>query len=292
MTTEPIRLKDSLDSDELARALIGAGKPTAVLPPATRQRIERRVTLLAAAPAAALGVGLWAKVVAAAFGAGFASALTLVSASHAFRQESENGPSSKTLRERAPSHTATITPAPSASAAASAAATDVAPPRSEPPKPAATPSRFASQIRPAPEPESAPMPAGADFGEATNTSLGALPSAEPESHVSLSDLGAGGAPAAPVASASAPAGMSAELQLLHGARLLVSSDPDQALVLLNRHARLFPAAALALEREVLVIEALQHSGRAKEAADRARALLATSPSALYAARLERVLQGH
>jgi hypothetical protein len=84
--------------------------------------------------------------------------------------------------------------------------------------------------------------------------------------------------------------MTAEVQLLSRARLLVSSDPNRALDLLNRHARLFPGAALAMEREVLVIEALQHSGRAKEAADRARQLLAASPSALYAARLERMLE--
>jgi hypothetical protein len=70
---------------------------------------------------------------------------------------------------------------------------------------------------------------------------------------------------------------------------MVSTDPNAALDLLNRHARAFQNGRLAMEREVLVIEALARSGRVKDAQARARELLAASPGALYTARLMRVL---
>ncbi len=96
-------------------------------------------------------------------------------------------------------------------------------------------------------------------------------------------------PAAPAPTVAADDRLSAEVLLLSQARALVNDDPDGALALLNRHARQFPGGALAMEREVLVIEALARSGRTSDARARARELLAASPGAIYAARLQRIV---
>src|SRR5262249_22315370 len=78
------RFKDA-DIDTFTRELLRAARPTRPMPPTNRARGAHRVARLAAAPLVGLGVSLWSKGVAAAFGLGFASAMTLVVVSPAVR---------------------------------------------------------------------------------------------------------------------------------------------------------------------------------------------------------------
>jgi hypothetical protein len=287
MTLEPTRWKDSSDADELMRELLRAGRPSASLPPTARVRGERRIGKLAFAPVV-VGIGLWSKIVAAAFGAGFAGALALMSVSPSLRQKLE-GPAVTSPRDP----TCVPGPAPKATAAPSAAPASppAESPRTEAPsakgdeEPALTP-----QSRGVPEKVAGGRPPAPDRPPETEpeATTGAPP---PEGTLHLEGLET----PAPESTARMPPeppaepGLSAEVGLLAKARAMVATDPNGALDLLNRHARSFQNGALAMEREVLVIEALARSGRAKEAQARARELLTASPGALYTARLTRVL---
>ena len=97
MTFEPERWKDSADVDPLTRDLLRAGRKTPAFSATARMRGERRLAKVAAAPVVAIGVGLWSKVVAAAFGAGFASALAVISVSPALRKKLGGEPVSSRL---------------------------------------------------------------------------------------------------------------------------------------------------------------------------------------------------
>jgi hypothetical protein len=81
-----------------------------------------------------------------------------------------------------------------------------------------------------------------------------------------------------------------ELSLLDQARRKSTSAPAEALALASEHARLFPRSAFGTEREVIVIESLQRSGRTGEAQSRARRFLEASPRSAYRERLERLLR--
>jgi hypothetical protein len=97
---------------------------------------------------------------------------------------------------------------------------------------------------------------------------------------------------APVAeaapSSSEDAGLSRELALLESARSELERRPGSALSLLARHEIEFPNGALAVEREFLVVSALERLGRRREAEARADALRARSPGSLYERRLEQL----
>jgi hypothetical protein len=84
-------------------------------------------------------------------------------------------------------------------------------------------------------------------------------------------------------------GISAEVGILLDARRKLETDPTQAIALLARHSGDFPAGELAMEREVLMIEALDRTGQRTEALRRAHELLARSPNAFYAARLKELI---
>ena len=89
-------------------------------------------------------------------------------------------------------------------------------------------------------------------------------------------------PASPVATP-APS----ELALLLQAREVSEQTPEQALRLLNEHAKRFPNGMLAPERELLVIEVLRRLGRDAEAATRLRRFETKYPRSLHLRRLER-----
>jgi hypothetical protein len=86
-----------------------------------------------------------------------------------------------------------------------------------------------------------------------------------------------------------PPDLSAELALIWEARKLVSSDPVAAEIALEKHAQSFPEGAMSLERDVLLVEALERRGLHDQAVIRARALLARSTPSIYEARLRRVV---
>ncbi|MDI1451324.1 hypothetical protein [Polyangium sp. 6x1] len=101
------------------------------------------------------------------------------------------------------------------------------------------------------------------------------------------------APAAPAPAASADraARLAAELQALRIAReALASGDGPRALGALDDYAARFPRGHLALEAEVLRIEALSRAGDAS-AADRARRFLEAHPQSPYAERLRPLAGG-
>ncbi|MDC0744554.1 hypothetical protein [Polyangium mundeleinium] len=101
------------------------------------------------------------------------------------------------------------------------------------------------------------------------------------------------APAAPAPSASADraARLAAELQALRVAReALASGDGPRTLHALDDYATRFPRGHLALEAEVLRIEALSRAGDASAAA-RARRFLEAHPQSPYAERLRPLAGG-
>lgn len=96
--------------------------------------------------------------------------------------------------------------------------------------------------------------------------------------------------AAPVASRPSPsASLADETRSLDAARkALAAGEPSRALTLLDDHARRFPRGGLALEAEVLRIEALAQSGNRTAAASRARAFVARHPSSVFTPRVRRI----
>jgi RNA polymerase sigma-70 factor (ECF subfamily) len=119
---------------------------------------------------------------------------------------------------------------------------------------------------PAPAPPQTPAPSALATGAATAA------------------LAAGPAPAA-----SAPdrdGALAAEQRLLDQARLALSQgDPAAAGALLDRHARLFPRALLAEEREALAIEVLAASGRLDEARAAVGRFRSRYPNSLFTSAL-------
>ena len=78
--------------------------------------------------------------------------------------------------------------------------------------------------------------------------------------------------------------------MLLEARRQADTDPIAALATLERHARSFPGGSLAMERDVLIVEALARSGRRPEAVRRAWEILERAPNAFYTARLKHLIE--
>jgi hypothetical protein len=89
------------------------------------------------------------------------------------------------------------------------------------------------------------------------------------------------------AAALAPGGVLADqLAVLDAARgALADGSPQRALALLDTYARAYPSGQLALEAEVLRIDALAKSGRTALARSRAQAFLRQHPGSVLSARL-------
>lgn len=78
-----------------------------------------------------------------------------------------------------------------------------------------------------------------------------------------------------------------EASLLRRAQAALGERPGQALSLAREHARRFPDGALAQEREVIAISALERLGREREAAARAQAFERRWRGSVHQPRLER-----
>jgi hypothetical protein len=72
-----------------------------------------------------------------------------------------------------------------------------------------------------------------------------------------------------------------EPQLVERARKALATDPRRALTLAQEHRRRFPAGALSVERDVIVLEALARSGQTAEARRRALAFEARYPKSIH-----------
>jgi len=106
------------------------------------------------------------------------------------------------------------------------------------------------------------------------------------------------APAPTIAASAAPLASSPgtldqdpeeEMALLREASGLISSNPGRALALVDEAERRFARGALAQEREAIRVQALIAAGRRDEALQRARALLARTPTSAHRPRLEQLL---
>lgn len=80
-----------------------------------------------------------------------------------------------------------------------------------------------------------------------------------------------------------------ELDLMRDAKAALPVDPNQALTILNRHARLYPSGVLAQEREVLAIDALLRLGRKSEASARAARFSSNYPASAHWPHIQRSL---
>jgi hypothetical protein len=80
-----------------------------------------------------------------------------------------------------------------------------------------------------------------------------------------------------------------EPQLIERARKALASEPRRALSLTQEHQRRFPAGALAVERDVIALEALARSGQGAEAMRRARAFETKYPKSIHLPRVRALL---
>ena len=80
-----------------------------------------------------------------------------------------------------------------------------------------------------------------------------------------------------------------EPQLIERARKALASEPRRALALTQEHQRRFPSGALAVERDVIALEALARSGQTAEARRRALVFEAKYPSSIHLPRVRALL---
>jgi hypothetical protein len=96
------------------------------------------------------------------------------------------------------------------------------------------------------------------------------------------------APVEPPVERRASAGSQAvwdEPQLIERARKALAGEPRRALSLAQEHQRRFPAGALSLEREVIVIEALSRAGQSSEARRLALSFESKYPKSIHLPRI-------
>ncbi len=80
-----------------------------------------------------------------------------------------------------------------------------------------------------------------------------------------------------------------EVALLEQARSALGQSPATALALAETHATRFPGGKLAMERELVALDALRRLGRSGEARTRGEALLARARGGLYEARIRQLI---
>ena len=133
---------------------------------------------------------------------------------------------------------------------------------------------LAQPVQASPESPPAPLARGLD-GQAAPTVVAA---AEPQDREDR--------PAAPARAAAPAATLAHELSTLDAARGMLSrGDASGALARLDRYAHAYPHGRLALEAEVLRIDALDAAGRSDAARARAQAFLDHHPHSVLAARV-------
>lgn len=141
--------------------------------------------------------------------------------------------------------------------------------------------------------ESAPAPAHepALLSPVRSPEPSSSPSSGPAPALSSpANLDAGAStPRAPQSIQAPQAPRASELELMHDAKAALASDPNQALSLLNRLAKLYPSGVLAQEREVLAIDALLRLGRKSEANARATRFASRYPGSAHWPHIQRLL---
>jgi hypothetical protein len=99
--------------------------------------------------------------------------------------------------------------------------------------------------------------------------------------------------AAPAEERAAPVddSLAREVAMLERARALLDASPVEALAALDAHAAAFPTGRLAMERELLTVQALLRAGRLVDARARGEALLARARGSIYEERVKALLDG-
>jgi hypothetical protein len=261
----PRRLRDDRSASAEGRALLQGARASKPMPPAVRARSSARVDRMLVVPAAAAAL-FWIKGVAAAVvcAAGVVAAVRVAPAI--------------LVRIEGPAHTAHDSrsapkAAPEASGARSVAAV----------APTIAPG-IATRVAPhfaRPDAPSAPPPMGA---------APVTPPTAPSPGVPPSSDAARGRAAMPTPAAAPTDTLAREAAMLESARALLDRDPAAALGVLDRHAAMFPEASLAIERELLAVEALQRVGRTQEARSRGARLAGLAAGSIYEARVNALLQ--
>jgi hypothetical protein len=272
--TQPKRLRDDASAPGQLRELVGRGRWSRPFSDEQRARSAARLDRLVALPVAA-GVLFWIKgvAIAAGLGVGVAAAVyVLPSLQGVWRQDatlpvtvvpSALGPA----RPRSPSGNVVPVAAPAASPS----------PLPAPAASSALPERVESAIPPGPAaaapPRGVPLPMAASAGR-----IG-------------SEIAPEIASGAPVASAAAGDvhSLAREAAMLEGARAVLEQAPGDALSKVEEHALAFPEGHLALEREMLAVDALRRLGRTDDARARGQALLVRYHGSLYEARVRAML---
>jgi hypothetical protein len=80
-----------------------------------------------------------------------------------------------------------------------------------------------------------------------------------------------------------------EAAMLEEARATLDRHPSRALAMLDRHAAVFPAGQLGMERELLAVDALRRLGRSAQARARGEALLRQAAGSIYEARVRAMM---
>jgi hypothetical protein len=130
---------------------------------------------------------------------------------------------------------------------------------------------------------------------ATTTAITSPPTPAPAQVLPTPALLASGGVAAPVPSVAPVDSLTREAAMLEQARAAMARDPNAALVLLDAHRAEFPQGELAMERELVAVDALTRLGRTADARTRGEALLPAARGSIYEARLVallRALQRH
>jgi hypothetical protein len=115
----------------------------------------------------------------------------------------------------------------------------------------------------------------------------ATPTATPtfSSPRSTAPIAASPTTSAPSSSSSSSDTLSSELALLDLARERYEAHPEDTLAVLGEHAQRFPTGKLALERELLALDALKKLGRTSEEHARADKLLPSVRGTLFESRV-------
>lgn len=257
----PRRWKDSPDAPIGVRELLSSARPRASMDSVAFERGAKRVAKLGVAPAVA-AVSVWAKVAAAGFVG--VSALTGIAWVERFDRGHEDAPASPIVAPGPPPHAAPHRPPEPRLPDPSAPEESASPP----------PSARVPVLPSAPPPASPKAPAALNRPSQPSIDDVAWPSAPPPAE-------------APAHEAST---LADELVLLERARRSLSSDPRATLSALDEHGRRFPSGVMAVERELMTLDALRRVGRTEEARRNAAAWLSRDPTGLHAPRVRAILE--
>jgi len=246
----PVRWRDDDGAPNGVRELLRAAPRSRLMPRDVRARSAARIDRWLVVPAAA-GLLFWIKAVALAAGLAAVGAVAVV---RGFPVRSTAAIDTRPLPSQPSAAVAARLRHPAAAAVPAAPAIPVASAASIAPDPVAPLASLHRSVTPALRQEESATPVATRYADP--------PTANP---------------------------LEREAPLLESARASLDADPATALGTLAHHASEFPEGTLAIEREVLAVDALRRLGRIGEARERARGLLARTRGSFYERRIEAMI---